>query len=59
LAAGKRIGRPQVPPQIRDRVRANLADGHGIRSTARKFKISPASVINIRAVQVGSGANVT
>jgi DNA invertase Pin-like site-specific DNA recombinase len=48
LAAGKRIGRPIVPGGVRDHIRAALADGGGIRPTARLFNVSPASVINIR-----------
>jgi len=48
LAAGKRIGRPMIPPRVLSRVAACLADGAGIRPTARRFNVSPASVINIR-----------
>jgi DNA invertase Pin-like site-specific DNA recombinase len=48
LEAGKVIGRPKVPANIRLRIQACLAMGHGIRSTARHFHVSPASVINIR-----------
>jgi DNA invertase Pin-like site-specific DNA recombinase len=48
LAAGKRIGRPMIPTGILRRVQACLADGGGIRPTARRFNISPASVVNIR-----------
>jgi len=47
-AAGKRIGRPIVPLRVKDRVRTALAEGGGIRPTARRFGVSPASVINIR-----------
>jgi DNA invertase Pin-like site-specific DNA recombinase len=47
-AAGKRIGRPIVPHRIQDRIRTILAAGGGIRPTARRFNVSPASVINIR-----------
>jgi DNA invertase Pin-like site-specific DNA recombinase len=47
-AAGRRIGRPLIPPGILSRVAACLADGGGIRPTARRFNVSPASVINIR-----------
>jgi DNA invertase Pin-like site-specific DNA recombinase len=54
LAAGKRIGRPVIPPGILSRVAACLADGGGIRPTARRFNVSPASVINIRrTISVG------
>jgi DNA invertase Pin-like site-specific DNA recombinase len=48
LAAGKRIGRPGVPGRVQDRIRAALAQGGGVRPTARQFNVSPASVINIR-----------
>lgn len=48
LGAGKRIGRPKVPATVRQRVEAALGDGMGIRPTARRFNVSPASVINIR-----------
>jgi DNA invertase Pin-like site-specific DNA recombinase len=51
LAAGKMIGRPQIPASVRRRIVAALAHGDtsvGIRSTARKFGVSPATVINIR-----------
>jgi DNA invertase Pin-like site-specific DNA recombinase len=48
LAAGKRIGRPIVPPRVQDRIRVALTNGGGVRPTARQFNVSPASVINIR-----------
>jgi hypothetical protein len=48
LAAGKRIGRPTIPKVVVTRIQASLANGGGIRSTARKFNVSPASIINIR-----------
>ncbi|MGD0105149.1 MAG: recombinase family protein [Rhodopila sp.] len=47
-AAGRTIGRPIVPHGVQERVRIALADGGGIRPTARRFNVSPASVINIR-----------
>jgi DNA invertase Pin-like site-specific DNA recombinase len=47
-AAGKRIGRPIVPLRVQDRIRTALADGRGIRTTARLYNVSPATVINIR-----------
>jgi DNA invertase Pin-like site-specific DNA recombinase len=52
LAAGKRIGRPTIPPGIMNRVKASLLAGNGIRPTARRFAVSPASVINIRRAMV-------
>jgi DNA invertase Pin-like site-specific DNA recombinase len=48
LAAGKRIARPIVPPRVQERIQAALAQGGGVRPTARLFNVSPASVINIR-----------
>jgi DNA invertase Pin-like site-specific DNA recombinase len=42
VAAGKRIGRPIVPPGVEDRTHKALADGRGIRLTARQFNVSPA-----------------
>jgi DNA invertase Pin-like site-specific DNA recombinase len=46
--AGKVIGRPTVPGHIRRTIQIALADGDGIRHTARRFGVSAASVINIR-----------
>lgn len=48
VSAGKRIGRPIVPYRIQERIRIALAEGGGIRPTARRYNVSPASVINIR-----------
>jgi DNA invertase Pin-like site-specific DNA recombinase len=48
LAAGKIIGRPEVPSSIRHRIQAAIASGGGIWPTARRYGVSPASVINIR-----------
>lgn len=47
IAAGKKIGRPEVPECVRQRIRAALAGGGGIRSTARRFNVSGGTVINI------------
>jgi DNA invertase Pin-like site-specific DNA recombinase len=41
VAAGKRIGRPIVPPGVEDLTHKALADGRGIRLTARQFKPGP------------------
>jgi DNA invertase Pin-like site-specific DNA recombinase len=54
VAAGKRIGRPTVPRGIVTRIQAALTEGGGIRSTARMYKVSPASVINIRRAMEGA-----
>ena len=45
--SGKRVGRPMVPIVVRQRIQACLAQGAGIRPTARKFNVSPGSVVNI------------
>jgi DNA invertase Pin-like site-specific DNA recombinase len=45
--AGKVIGRPAVPDHVRRDIQIAVADGGGIRPTARRFGVSPASVINI------------
>jgi len=45
---GKRIGRPMVPIIVRLRIEACLLAGGGTRATARKFGVSPGSVVNIR-----------
>ena len=54
VAAGKRIGRPEVPAVIQNRIRVALADGGGIRPTARRFKVSPAYVVNVRRAMMGT-----
>ena len=48
VAAGKIIGRPAIPHCVLIRIWACLAEGGGIRPTARKFNVSPGSVVNIR-----------
>lgn len=52
VAAGKKIGRPEVPQIIQNRIRAALADGGGVRPTARRFKVSPAYVVNVRRTMI-------
>jgi DNA invertase Pin-like site-specific DNA recombinase len=47
-ARGKILGRPAVPDYIRHRIQIAVANGDGIRPTARRFGVSPASVVNIR-----------
>jgi len=54
MAAGKKIGRPEVPPVIQSRIRAALADGGGVRPTARRFKVSPAYVVNVRRTMIAT-----
>jgi DNA invertase Pin-like site-specific DNA recombinase len=48
VAAGKVIGRPAIRLSVRNQIQACLAEGAGLRSTARKFEVSPGSVINVR-----------
>jgi DNA invertase Pin-like site-specific DNA recombinase len=45
---GKVIGRPAIPGNIRLLIETAVADGGGVRLTARRFGVSPGSVINIR-----------
>lgn len=47
-AAGKVIGRPAIPQAILISIRACLQRGCGVRATARRFNVSPASVVNVR-----------
>jgi putative DNA-invertase from lambdoid prophage Rac len=49
-AAGKHVGRPPIPEPVRRRIVADLTKGTGIRPTAKKFGVAPASVVNIRQV---------
>jgi len=44
----KRIGRPPIPMTVRRRIVDALAQGGGTRLTARRYNVSPASVVNIR-----------
>jgi DNA invertase Pin-like site-specific DNA recombinase len=54
IAKGKRLGRPAIPARITNQIKEALADGGGIRPTARRFGVSPSSVISIRStVPVG------
>jgi DNA invertase Pin-like site-specific DNA recombinase len=48
LAQGRKTGRPAVPSRIRKKIRTALARGAGVRPTARRFDVSPATVVNIR-----------
>lgn len=48
LAAGKITGRPAIPHAVLVRIQACLRAGHGIRPTAKRFNVSPGSVINAR-----------
>jgi DNA invertase Pin-like site-specific DNA recombinase len=48
LAAGKRIGRPEVPPRIRQQIMAAIGANHGVRPVARQYSVSPAFVVNLK-----------
>ncbi|OEJ64943.1 hypothetical protein BEN30_15860 [Magnetovibrio blakemorei] len=52
---GKRLGRPPVPPSQIQIARAELIRGTGVRATARKTTISPASVQRLKNKLVKSG----
>ena len=45
---GKRLGRPPMTPFTVGRIRAALAEGRGVRETARLLKVSAAKVSEIR-----------
>jgi DNA invertase Pin-like site-specific DNA recombinase len=47
-SANKRLGRPPIPEFKVEKVRRALADGRGIRETARLVKVSAAKVTEIR-----------
>lgn len=47
-AAGKHVGRPTIPDQVRRRIAADLAGGGSVRGVARRHGVSGGSVINIR-----------
>ena len=49
---GKVLGRPAVPNCVQDLILAALANGGGIRPIARKFNVSPGTVINIRRMMI-------
>lgn len=47
-SAGKRLGRPPTTPYQVGRIRAALAEGRGVRETARLLKVSAAKVSEVR-----------
>lgn len=53
LEMGKKIGRPKVPDTVQRRVQTAIADGDGVRVIARKYGVSPGTVINIRRMMIG------
>jgi DNA invertase Pin-like site-specific DNA recombinase len=48
VAAGKTVGRPAIPKRLAADIRAAVIDGNGVRATARRYGVSPASVVNLR-----------
>jgi DNA invertase Pin-like site-specific DNA recombinase len=46
--AGKRLGRPPLPKEREDAIRAALAGGLSVRKTAAKFHVNPSTVQNIK-----------
>jgi DNA invertase Pin-like site-specific DNA recombinase len=54
ILAGVRIGRPPLPAGTLHRVRIALAEGRGIRETARLCRVGAASVHRIRQEMVGA-----
>jgi putative DNA-invertase from lambdoid prophage Rac len=51
-ASGKRIGRPPIPAGVKRRILTDLADGAGVRPTARKYNVSAASVVSLKQSMV-------
>jgi DNA invertase Pin-like site-specific DNA recombinase len=47
-SSNKRLGRPPMPAFKVERIRVALADGRGIRETARLLKVSAAKVVEVR-----------
>src|SRR5262247_1011989 len=57
--AGKRLGRPPLPKEREDAIRAALAGGLSVRKTAAKFKVNPSTVQSIKHPFGIGGAAVT
>jgi DNA invertase Pin-like site-specific DNA recombinase len=47
-AAGKIVGRPAIPQAVLISIQSCLQRGCGIRATARRFNVSPASVVTAK-----------
>jgi DNA invertase Pin-like site-specific DNA recombinase len=52
---GKRLGRPPVPDEVQERIRAALAGGMSVRKAAARFKVNPSTVQNLKRPFVGAG----
>jgi DNA invertase Pin-like site-specific DNA recombinase len=48
VVQGKRLGRPPMPRFKVERIREALAEGKGVRETARLLRVSPAKVSEVR-----------
>lgn len=55
-AAGRRLGRPPISPAKVARIRDALAEGRGVRETARLLRVSPAKVSEVRRATATGGA---
>jgi DNA invertase Pin-like site-specific DNA recombinase len=53
-AAGKIIGRPAIPPVTLACIQACLRQGGGVRPTAKKFGVSPASVATAKKLMIAN-----
>jgi DNA invertase Pin-like site-specific DNA recombinase len=47
-ASNRRLGRPPMPEFKIERIRRAIADGRGVRETARLLKVSAAKVVEVR-----------
>jgi DNA invertase Pin-like site-specific DNA recombinase len=52
---GKRLGRPPIPDEVQERIRAALAGGISVRKAAARFKVNPSTVQNLKRPFVGVG----
>ncbi len=48
-AEGKRLGRPPVSEAVEERIRSRLAEGTGVRKTARLERVGVSVVQRVRA----------
>jgi DNA invertase Pin-like site-specific DNA recombinase len=44
----RRLGRPPVPEEVQERIRAALAEGMSVRKAAARFKVNPSTVQNVK-----------
>jgi DNA invertase Pin-like site-specific DNA recombinase len=50
---GKRLGRPPLPVETQEAIRAALANGLSVRKTAAQFKVNPSTVQSVSRPFVG------